>query len=127
MASGPLDGLRIIEIAGIGPGPFAGFMLADLGADIVKVDRAQVVRGGDPASPPGDTLQRGRRSIGVDLKSPEGVEVVLQLCEKADGIFEPFRPGVAERLDAPPQVLQLLHRRVLQPGVHPEGGHGRGP
>jgi alpha-methylacyl-CoA racemase len=113
MASGPLDGIRIIEIAGIGPGPFAGFMLADLGADIIKVDRAQAVRGGDPSSPPGDTLQRGRRSIGVDLKSPEGVEVVLQLCEKADAIFEPFRPGVAERLGIGPDVALARNPKLV--------------
>ena len=113
MASGPLDGIRIIEIAGIGPGPFAGFMLADLGADIIKVDRAQNVRGGDPGSPPGDTLQRGRRSIGVDLKSPEGVEVVLQLCEKADAIFEPFRPGVAERLGIGPDVALARNPKLV--------------
>jgi alpha-methylacyl-CoA racemase len=113
MASGPLDGIRIIEIAGIGPGPFAGFMLADLGADIIKVDRAQAVRGGDPSTPPGDTLQRGRRSIGVDLKSPEGVELVLQLCEKADAIFEPFRPGVAERLGIGPDVALARNPKLV--------------
>jgi alpha-methylacyl-CoA racemase len=113
MASGPLDGIRIIEIAGIGPGPFAGFMLADLGADIIKIDRAQSVRGGDPAAPPGDTLQRGRRSVGVDLKSPEGVEVVLQLAEKADGLFEPFRPGVAERLGIGPEVALARNRKLV--------------
>ena len=104
MASGPLDGIRILEIAGIGPGPFAGFMLADLGADIIKIDRSAAARGGDPSTPPSDVLQRGRRSIAVDLKSPEGVEVVLQLAEKADGLFEPFRPGVAERLGIGPDV-----------------------
>jgi alpha-methylacyl-CoA racemase len=113
MASGPLSGIRIIEIAGIGPGPFAGFMLADLGADIIKIDRSQNVRGGDPASPPADTLQRGRRSIGVDLKSPEGVEVVLQLAEKADGLFEPFRPGVAERLGIGPDVALARNPRLV--------------
>jgi alpha-methylacyl-CoA racemase len=113
MASGPLAGIRIIEIAGIGPGPFAGFMLADLGADIIKVDRAQNVRGGDPATPHRDTLQRGKRSIGVDLKSPEGVEVVLQLAEKADGFFEPFRPGVAERLGIGPEVALARNPKLV--------------
>ena len=113
MASGPLAGIRIIEIAGIGPGPFAGFMLADLGADIIKIDRSQNARGGDPASPPADTLQRGRRSIAVDLKSPEGVEVVLQLAEKADGLFEPFRPGVAERLGIGPDVALARNPKLV--------------
>jgi alpha-methylacyl-CoA racemase len=110
---GPLAGLRIIEIAGIGPGPFAAFMLADMGADIVKVDRLQAVKGGDPAAPPADTLQRGRRSIGVDLKSPAGVETVLRLVETADGLFEPFRPGVAERLGIGPDVCLARNPRLV--------------
>jgi alpha-methylacyl-CoA racemase len=76
---GPLAGITVIEIAGIGPGPFCGMMLSDLGADVIRVDRAGTVRGGDPDRPPADLLNRGRRSVGVDLKSPEGVEVVLDL------------------------------------------------
>ncbi|MGI8662027.1 MAG: CaiB/BaiF CoA transferase family protein [Acidimicrobiales bacterium] len=99
---GPLSGIKLVEIAGIGPAPFAAFMLADMGADIVRVDRADRVRGGEPANPPADVLNRGRRSIGVDLKSPDGVEIVLRLAEQADGIFEPFRPGVAEKLGVGP-------------------------
>jgi alpha-methylacyl-CoA racemase len=113
MSSGPLSGLRIIEIAGIGPGPFAGFMLADLGADIIKVDRSASARGGDPATPPADVLQRGRRSIAVDLKSPEGVDLVLQLAEKADGLFEPFRPGVAERLGIGPDACLARNPKLV--------------
>lgn len=101
---GPLSGLKIVEVAGIGPGPFAAMMLADMGADVIRVDRSAQVRGGDPALPPGDTLNRGRRSIGLDLKSPEGVETLLQLCERADGLIEGFRPGVAERLGFGPDV-----------------------
>ena len=73
---GPLSGIKVIELQGIGPGPFCGMMLADLGADVIRVDRAASVRGGDPARPPADVLARGRRSIGVDLKNPEGVETV---------------------------------------------------
>jgi alpha-methylacyl-CoA racemase len=98
-----LNGIKLIEIAGIGPGPFAAYMLSDMGADIIRVDRADRVRGGDPASPPANVMDRGRRSLGVDLKSPEGVEVVLRLVEHADGIFEPFRPGVAEKLGIGPK------------------------
>jgi alpha-methylacyl-CoA racemase len=113
MASGPLAGIRIIELAGIGPGPFAGFMLADLGADIVKVDRATNAGLGDPANPPADLLQRGKRSIAVDLKSPEGVEVVLRLVEEADGFFEPFRPGVAERLGLGPDVALARNPKLV--------------
>ena len=100
---GPLAGVKIVEIAGIGPGPFCAMMLADMGADVIRVDRAGSVRGGDPDVPPGDIMNRGRRSIGVDLKSPEGVETVLRLVEQADGLIEGFRPGVAERLGIGPE------------------------
>ena len=99
---GPLAGVKIVEIAGIGPGPFCAMMLADMGAEVIRVDRAGSVRGGDPAVPPQDLINRGRRSIGVDLKSPEGVETVLRLVEQADGLIEGFRPGVAERLGIGP-------------------------
>ena len=99
---GPLTGVRVIEIAGIGPGPFCAMMLADMGADVIRVDRASAVRGGDPDRPPLDLLNRGRRSIGVDLKSPGGVEIVLALVEGADALLEGFRPGVAERLGIGP-------------------------
>ncbi|RMH82383.1 MAG: CoA transferase [Actinomyces sp.] len=99
---GPLEGVRVIEIAGIGPGPFCAMMLADMGADVVRVDRAAAVRGGDPATPPADVMNRGRRSIGVDLKHPDGVETVLTLVEGADALIEGFRPGVAERLGIGP-------------------------
>jgi alpha-methylacyl-CoA racemase len=71
VTSGPLNGYTIIELAGIGPGPFCGMMLADMGADVIRVDRAQNVSGTMPATPPGDVLARGRRSIGVDLKNPD--------------------------------------------------------
>ena len=74
---GPLAGLKIIEIAGIGPGPFCAMMLADMGAEVIRVDRSQNVMGGDPSSPPADVLNRGRRSIGVDLKNPDGDELIL--------------------------------------------------
>ncbi len=99
---GPLAGVKIVEIAGIGPGPFCAMMLADMGADVIRVDRAGNVRGGDPDVPPADLINRGRRSIGVDLKSPAGVETVLRLVEAADGLIEGFRPGVAERLGIGP-------------------------
>jgi len=99
---GPLAGVKIVEIAGIGPGPFCAMMLADMGAEVIRVDRAGSVRGGDPSVPPGDLINRGRRSIGVDLKSPEGVETVMRLVEQSDGLIEGFRPGVAERLGIGP-------------------------
>jgi alpha-methylacyl-CoA racemase len=110
---GPLSGIKIVELAGIGPGPFCAFMLADMGADIIKIDRAGAVRGGDPQTPPADTLQRGRRSIGIDLKNPDGVEVLLQLVEEADALFEVFRPGVAERLGIGPDVCLARNPKLV--------------
>jgi alpha-methylacyl-CoA racemase len=110
---GPLAGLKVIEIAGIGPGPFCGMMLADLGADVVRVDRAQNVQGGDPALPPLDLLARGRRSIGVDLKNPEGVGVVLDMAAGADVLIEGFRPGVAERLGIGPAECHARNPRLV--------------
>ena len=94
---GPLSGTRIIELAGIGPGPFCGMLLSDMGAEVIRVDRP----GGDKR--PKDVLARGRKSIAVDLKSNAGRQVVLRLCETADALFEGFRPGVAERLGVGPQ------------------------
>ncbi|MGH8920320.1 MAG: CoA transferase, partial [Actinomycetes bacterium] len=99
--AGPLKGYTIIELAGIGPGPFAGMMLADMGADVIRVDRAQAVRD-DGSRPATDVLARGRRSIGVDLKHPDGRDAVLRLVESADALIEGFRPGVTERLGLGP-------------------------
>ena len=101
---GPLEGVKILEIAGIGPGPFAGMMLSDMGAEVVRIDRADRVRGGDPENPPKDILARGRRSVAVDLKNPQGVEVVLAMVERADVLIEGFRPGVMERLGLGPEI-----------------------
>ncbi len=110
---GPLAGLKIIEIAGIGPGPFCAMMLADMGADVIRVDRSQNVVGGDPATPPADVLNRGRRSIGVDLKNPDGVEAVLSLIEVADGLIEGFRPGVMERLGLGPDAALARNPKLV--------------
>ncbi len=101
---GPLEGVRIIEFQGIGPGPFCGMILSDMGADIVRIDRAANVPEEAPDAPPGDLLARGRRSIGIDLKNPAGVETALKLIEGADALFEGFRPGVMERLGLGPDV-----------------------
>jgi alpha-methylacyl-CoA racemase len=101
--SGPLAGIRIIEIAGIGPGPFCGMMLADHGAEVIRVDRpgGQALVG-DPAK---DLLNRSRLSVNVDLKKPEGITAVRRLVASADGLIEGFRPGVMERLGLGPDVL----------------------
>ena len=97
---GPLQGVKIIELAGIGPGPFCGMMLADMGADVIRVDRPGP---GGLGTLPNDVLNRGRRSIAVNLRSQAGAELVLKLCEKADGLFEGFRPGVAEKMGVGPE------------------------
>jgi alpha-methylacyl-CoA racemase len=111
--SGPLAGTKVVEIAGIGPGPFCAMMLADMGADVIRVDRAQNVSGGDPSAPPSDVLMRGRRSIGVDLKHPDGVETVLSLIEAADALIEGFRPGVMERLGLGPDAALARNPRLV--------------
>lgn len=102
MASGPLTGIRIVEFQGIGPGPFCGMLLSDLGADVVRIDRAG--KGGRAATP-ANVESRGRRSIALDLKNPDDVETALKLIEKADGLIEGFRPGVMERLGLGPDVV----------------------
>jgi crotonobetainyl-CoA:carnitine CoA-transferase CaiB-like acyl-CoA transferase len=94
---GPLHGLRIVEIAGIGPGPFCAMLLADMGAEVLRIERPAKVSSGDARF---DLLSRGRRCIAIDLKQPDGVATVLRLVEKADGLLEGFRPGVMERLGA---------------------------
>jgi len=112
-AQGPLTGIKIVEIAGIGPGPFAAMLLSDLGADVLRIDRAQLVSGGDPESPPLDLLNRGRRSVGVDLKQPAGVETVLRLVDQADVLLEGFRPGVMERLGLGPEACFARNPRLV--------------
>jgi alpha-methylacyl-CoA racemase len=102
---GPLAGVRIVEMACVGPGPFAGMLLADMGASIVRVDRPDRVGGRRSDAESHLVLDRGRRSIAVDLKHPDGPEVVLHLAEGADALIEGFRPGVMERLGLGPNVL----------------------
>ncbi|MGH3423677.1 MAG: CaiB/BaiF CoA transferase family protein [Nocardioidaceae bacterium] len=109
---GPLAGVRVVEIAGIGPGPFAAMMLADLGADVVRVDRVEP--GGLAVIPQErDLLARGRPSVAVDLKHPDGPAVVLDLVENADVLIEGFRPGVAERLGIGPDVCLDRNPRLV--------------
>jgi len=110
---GPLSGYRIIEIAGIGPGPFAAMMLADMGAEVIRVERTQAVRGPAPDKAHFDVLLRGRRNIAIDLKSGDGVETLLALVEKADALIEGFRPGVMERLGVGPDVCLQRNPRLV--------------
>ncbi len=110
---GPLSGVKVIELAGIGPCPFAAMVLADLGADVLRVERAEAV--GD-APPPGvrwDVLQRSKRSVGVDLKTEDGVSLVLELADGADVLLEGFRPGVTERLGLGPEECLRRNPRLV--------------
>lgn len=105
---GPLTGIRIIELAGIGPGPFCGMMLADMGAEIIRIDRP-----GKKQANKTDILARGRRSIAVNLKDPTGVKLVLSMIKNADALFEGFRPGVTERLGLGPEDCLALQPRLV--------------
>ena len=110
---GPLSGYRIIELAGIGPGPFAAMMLADMGAEVIRVERAAAVRGPAPATPHFDVLLRGRRNIAIDLKHPDGVGTLLELVTSADALIEGFRPGVMERLGIGPDECLRRNPRLV--------------
>jgi alpha-methylacyl-CoA racemase len=107
--SGPLTGYRIIEFAGIGPAPFASMMLADMGADVIRIDRT----GPTTDKPVTDVMLRGRRSIAINLKHPDGVAAVLRLVETADGLVEGFRPGVMERLGLGPDVCAARNPKLV--------------
>src|SRR5438105_3444532 len=107
---GPLEGVKVIEMAGIGPGPFTAMMLADMGADVIRIDRPNAPAGGDPTR---DVLNRGRPSIAVDLKHPDGVQTVLRLVESADALIEGFRPGVMERLGLGPDECLARNPRLV--------------
>ena len=112
---GPLAHLTVIELAGIGPGPFACMLLADLGATVIRVDRlpGPPSRGGLEDLMRNDSVvDRGRRSIAVNMKDPRGVEAVLRLVDSADVLIEGFRPGVAEKLGLGPEVCRARNRRV---------------
>jgi alpha-methylacyl-CoA racemase len=104
--------VKVIELVGIGPGPFAAMLLADMGAEVIRVHRAESVeRGFDPGGVP--VLDRNRRSMGVDLKHPEGVETVMRLVEQADALIEGFRPGVTERLGVGPDECIARNPRLV--------------
>jgi alpha-methylacyl-CoA racemase len=108
---GPLDGIKVIEIASLAPGPFGCMILSDLGADVLRVDRAESCRPGARAAPL--PLSRGRRSVGINLKDSGGIELLLRLVESADVLVEGFRPGVAERLGFGPQTCAERNPRLV--------------
>jgi alpha-methylacyl-CoA racemase len=111
--AGPLKGYKILEIAGIGPGPFAAMMLADQGAEVIRIDRAHGAQGGVNGSAAKDVLNRSRRSLAVDLKKPEGIALVLEMVRQADGLVEGFRPGVMERLGLGPDVCAAANPKLV--------------
>ena len=106
---GPLKGLQIIEMAGIGPAPFCGMVLSDLGANVIRVDR--VTSAGSVSRQ--EASNRGKKSIAVDLKTPKGIEIVLNLVEASDAIFEGFRPGVMEKLGLGPDVCLQKNKKIV--------------
>ena len=108
MRQGPLTGLKVIEFAGIGPGPFCGMLLSDLGADVVRIDRK-----GQGRAAPSDITSRGRRSVALDLKTPAAVEACLKLMDAADAVIEGFRPGVMERLGLGPEVALKRNPKLV--------------
>lgn len=112
-SAGPLSGYRIIEIAGVGPGPFAAMLLADMGAEVIRVERAQSARGPAPVHPHADVMLRGRRNVAIDLKHPQGVATLLDLVERADALVEGFRPGVMERLGVGPHECRERNDKLV--------------
>jgi alpha-methylacyl-CoA racemase len=109
-SSGPLAGVRVVELAGIGPGPFCVMLLADMGASVVRVDRVGPPSADYPVNP---VVERGRRSVALDLKSSEGAQVVLDLVHHADVLLESYRPGVSERLGIGPEACHAVNERLV--------------
>ena len=116
-----LHGVRVIELAGIGPAPFCGMMLADHGAEVIRIDRP----GANVEEQECDVLLRSRRSITLDLKRPESIEIVARLAETADGLIEGFRPGVAERLGLGPATLMQRNPALVYGRMTGWGQDGR--
>ena len=127
MSQGPLSGVRIVEFAGIGPGPFCGMLLSDMGADVIRIDRPGDGKPGDAR----DLLSRGRRSISLNLKDPADIELAMGLLEKADALLEGYRPGVMERNGlGPDEVLKrnpkLVYGRMTGWGQYGAISHSAG-
>jgi alpha-methylacyl-CoA racemase len=111
--AGPLAGLRILEMAGIGPGPFCAMMLADMGAEVIRIDRASGRTRPIDVDVRLDITARGRQSLALDLKKPQAVRTVLRLCQQADALIEGFRPGVMERLGLGPEPCMAANPRLI--------------
>ncbi|RMD83161.1 MAG: CoA transferase [Candidatus Dadabacteria bacterium] len=108
---GPLSGIRVIELAGLAPAPYAGMLLADFGAEVIRVDRSPTA--GSRFDAVRDYLARGKKSIGINLKAPEGVNVLLRLLDTSDVLIDPFRPGVLERVGLGPEVVCNRNERLI--------------
>lgn len=131
MSVGPLSGIKVVEFAGIGPGPFCCMLLADLGADVLRIDRLGASDLGVGLDPKKDVSGRNRRSVAIDLKKPEGVALAVDLMAKADIVVEGFRPGVMERLGLGPDVAlarnpKLVYGRMTGWGQHGTLAHAAG-
>ena len=111
--AGPLTGVRVVEFEGIGPAPYCGMLLADLGADVVRVARPKVDRGPLIQHKGDEPIDRGRTLVTLDLKSPEGVQGALDLCARADAVIEGLRPGVMERLGLGPDVMLAQNPKLV--------------
>jgi len=122
--SGPLTGIRVLELSGIGPGPFCAMLLSDLGADVLRIERPEPVDLGLPTPREFDLLSRGRRSIAVDLKNAAGAAAVKELIRRADVLIEGFRPGVTERLGLGPEDCLAINPRLVYGRVTGWGQHG---
>ncbi|MBO9648150.1 MAG: CoA transferase [Variovorax sp.] len=112
-AQGPLAGIRIVELGGVGPAPFCCMLLADLGAEVIRIDRPPGYDGGAPIDARFNLLNRGRRSLSMDLKNPEAVPAVLRLVREAGALIEGFRPGVAERLGLGPEACHAVNPKLV--------------
>ena len=110
---GPLRGVKVVELVGLGPGPFAGMLLADMGAEVLRVDRVAEAAAADRSKPATNAMNRGKQSMGIDLKHPDGVETLLRLVGRADAFFDVFRPGVAERLGIGPDECLGRNPRLV--------------
>lgn len=122
--SGPLAGVRVVEFVGIGPGPMCGMLLADLGAQVLCIDRTEPSGLGIPRPPEFNLLLRGKRTLKVDLKRPDGLALALGLVEKADALIEGFRPGTMERIGAGPQACLERNPRLAYGRVTGFGQEG---
>ena len=121
---GPLSGLRVIELVGLGPGPFAGMLLADMGAEVLRVDRVDAARAVDPTRPSVNPMNRSKTSIALDLKHAAGVDALLRLVDRAGAFIEVFRPGVAERLGIGPDVCLTRNPKLVYGRLTGWGQHG---